>query len=175
MLNAAALADYSQGRLDAGDQTALVLARSLAEVRRWCRWHVTPERTETVTLDGTGGPLLRLPTKRLATLTAVTEDGTELDTDDLEYAAIGLVRKKSRIDWTSALGGVVVTMTHGFSDAPDFEAAVLSVADRRSQAAIGGTAVSIGPFRFNQDTPAGSAFTAAEMSILSLYRLERDA
>ena len=175
MLDSDMLADYTQGRLNAADtETDQVLARSLAEVRRWCGWHVTPEREDILTIDGPGGRLLRLPTLNLVELGAVTEEGSEVDLADLEWSRTGVVSKTSGVYWTSRLGGIAVTMTHGFDDAPDFEAAVLSIADRRSQATSGGTAISVGPFRFSEErTPAGAAFTGAELSILEHYRLEK--
>lgn len=177
-LTAAALADYTQGRLGASDpETALALARALAEVRRWCGWHVTPVvEDDEVVLDGPGSQLLRLPTLRLVELSAVTEAGVELDPEALQCSSIGLVRKNSGEFWTARFSGVAVTMTHGFEAADDFESAVLSVADRRSQSAAGGAPTVVGPFRWgNDDPPAGSAFTAAELSILEQYRLEKPA
>lgn len=169
------LADYTRGRLDAdADETERVLAAALAEVRRWCGWHVSPAVGSEITLDGPGGPLLRLPTKLVVELTGIVEDGADIDLDTVQLSRTGLVRKNSGANWTTALGGIVVTMTHGFDEAPDFEAAVLSVADRRSQTPAGGVAVAVGPFRFSEDAPA-SAFSPAELAILGLYRLERPA
>lgn len=166
-LDAAAVEDYTQGRLDRDDPlTATLLARSLAAARRWCGWHVTPAQAETVVLDGPGGLMLVLPTLYLSALTAVTEDGTALDVADLQWSRRGLVRKTSAAAWTTAFSGVEVEMTHGFPAAQDFEAAVLSMVDRSSLAAAG-IPVSVGPFRWN---PEGS-----EASVLEQYRLERAA
>lgn len=173
MLDSDALADYTRGRLDAADAlTDQILSRSLAEVRRWCGWHVTPSRADTaVPIDGPGGRLLRLPTLKLLTLTAVTEDGVAVNLTDLEWSQTGVMRKTTGEFWTSRLSGITVTMTHGFDSAEDFETAVFSVADRRSQAAAGGIPIAVGPFRFSEEK-MGSAFTGAELSILDRYRLE---
>lgn len=185
MLDADALADYTQGRLAADDPVAeTVLAAALAEVRRWCGWHVTPERDDDLVIDGPGSQVLRLPTLRLVALTEVTEDGTAVDVAGLEWSRLGLVRKTSGRFWTPRMGGVAVTITHGFDDAEDFESAVLSVADRRFQAAFGkGGLSAIGPFQFSDDRSGASAFggsaaapfNAVELSILEQYRLERPA
>lgn len=175
MLDAYALADYTQGRLVADDPVAeTVLAAALAEVRRWCGWHVTPERDDALVIDGPGSQVLRLPTLRLVALTEVTEDGTAVDVAGLEWSRLGLVRKTSGRFWTPRMGGVAVTMTHGFDGAEDFESAVLSVADRRSQGPAG-IVTEIGPFRFGDGRSADAAFTSAELSILEQYRLERPA
>ena len=178
MLTVDALADYTQGRLDAdADETAEILARSLAEVRKFCGWHVSPVLTaDEITIDGPGGRLLWLPTLRVVDLTQVTEDGVTLDVDELEWSANGMVRKAlSAPAWTEKFRGITVTLTHGF-DSKDFEAAVFSVADRKSQTPVGGAVVSVGPFRWSEEKiTAGSAFTAAELAILQQYRLERPA
>lgn len=178
MLDAGLLAQYTKGRLDVGDsETARHLAGAVAAVRRWCGWHVTPEEAHEVVLDGPGGQLLRLPTLRLVELTTVVEDGVAVDLDGLEWSRIGLMRKKSGAAWTDRFGGIVVTMTHGFAQATDFEAAALSIADRTAQAAAaGGQLVGVGPFRWAEDrAAAGSAFTMAELAILETYRMERPA
>jgi hypothetical protein len=181
VLDVDGLADYTGGRLDPDDdETAAVLARSLAEARRWCGWHVCPVITSEVTLDGPGGLLLRLPTLRVVEITALTEAGVQLDLDVLEWSQIGLVRKLSGACWTPRFSGVMVNLSHGFdeSEAADFEAAVLSVADRKSLAAAGGAPTVVGPFRWGgseDKATGGTAFTSTELSILEQYRLERPA
>lgn len=177
MLDAATLEEYTKERLKEGDLEAeRLLDAGLAAARRWCGWHVTPEESHEVTLDGPGGQLLRLPTLRLVELGSVTEDGVALDAGDLEWSRIGLVRKRSGALWTARLGAITVTMTHGFEVGTDFEAAVLSVIDRTSRAADGGAPIQVGPFRWAEDQMAsGSAFTMAELSIFEQYRLERPA
>ena len=179
MLTTDALADYTQGRLDPdADETAAILERSLAEVRRWCGWHVSPVLTaDEITLDGPGGRLLWLPSLRVVDLTALTEDGAEVDVDELEWSQSGLVRKPlTAAEWTEKFRGITATITHGYADAPDFEAAVFSVADRKSQAPVGGSIISVGPFRWSEDRSMdGYSFTTSELAILRQYRLERRA
>jgi hypothetical protein len=51
-------------------------AATVAEVRAFCGWHIAPEVTETLTLDGPGGYVLVLPTLHLVDLVSVTNDGT---------------------------------------------------------------------------------------------------
>lgn len=100
-------------------------AAALAAARRYCGWPVTPpEEGVTVTVDGPGGPVLSLPSLYVTAVSAVVEDDVELDVADLLVSSTGVVRKRSGACWTSAYAGVVVTMTHGFAAAPDFDAAV---------------------------------------------------
>jgi hypothetical protein len=98
---------------------------ALAAARRFCGWCVTPPETVTITVDGPGGRVLSLPTLQLTTLSAVSENGTALTVSDLLVSKDrGQVVKKSGACWTSNPGGISVTMTHGFTTAVDFDAAV---------------------------------------------------
>ncbi|WP_292980960.1 hypothetical protein [Mycobacterium sp.] len=147
------------------------VARSAA--RRFCGWHVTPVREDDeVTIDGPGSGLLVLPTLRLGELTGVVEDGVALDVGtDLYVSARGLVRKRSGACWSRHYGAITVTMTHGFAaeEALDFEAAVLSYAERSD----GDKPRVVGPFQWDTKLMApGSAFSVAERSLLEQYQLE---
>lgn len=77
-----------------------------------------------VTVDGPGGPVLSLPSLYVTGVSAVVEDGVTLDVSDLRVSTNGQIRKRSGGCWTSAYAGVTVTMTHGYTTAPDFDAAV---------------------------------------------------
>lgn len=111
-------------------------AAALAAARRYCGWVVTPPETVTITVDGPGGRVLSLPTLHLTTLSAVVEDGVTLDVNDLRFSPnTGVVVKKSGGCWTSHMGAIQVTMTHGFASAPDFDAAVEQAARALSSAA----------------------------------------
>jgi hypothetical protein len=140
-LTAADVVQYTGGRLSLGAETTRLLDAALKAVRRYCGWHVTPVQTDTgMVLDGPGGRVLSLPTLRLVTLTALSENGTALDVDDDVYvSSAGLVRKVSGAWWTSRYGGITVTMSHGFADATDWQSAVLELVDRMSM--MPGTAV----------------------------------
>ncbi|MCK0174800.1 hypothetical protein [Mycolicibacterium sp. F2034L] len=146
---------------------------ALSAARSFCGWHVTPEREdEAVVFDGPGARLLALPTLRLVELTAVSEDGVELDLADLEVSARGLVRKRNGGWWSGRFGAIVVTMTHGYdeADAAGFTAAVASFAERH---AAGDKPRVIGPVQWDSVAMAdGSAFTVVERSLLEKYRLE---
>lgn len=167
-LTPAAVEQYTQGRLTKdAPETARLLAERLAAARRYCGWHVTPERDDELTLDGQGGRLLRLPTLRLVELTKVVENGVILDVAELHVSPLGMVTKRSGGCWAHNLGAITVEMTHGFADAPDFDGVVLSAVDRASFAATGGRPRVIGPFQYETE---GSA---AECTVLDFYRLER--
>lgn len=169
---------YTGGRLDRDDpETERLLNLALRAARRRCGWHVYPTRADTLNLDGPGGRLLALPTLRLVELTEVVEDGTTLDVAALEISRRGMVRKAAGSYWTERFGGLVVKMTHGFSDtdgAEDFQGAVLSIVDRASFAPAGGRARVIGPFQYDIEKAAGG-WTEQERAWLDPFRLERPA
>ena len=105
-------------------------ARATAAARRYCGWHVTPvSADEEITLDGPGGRLLVLPTLQLTELSAVAENGVDLDLGDLSWSAGGLVAKRDGSYWTDQLGAITVTFSHGYASAPDFDHAVAVIAD----------------------------------------------
>lgn len=129
---------FTNGRLSSSDdRVELLLASALASARTFCGWHVTPERKETVTLDGHGGYKLLLPTMRVVDLISVTEDGVELDVDNVVWAARGVLVKQRTgstdlvdLRWTQGFQAVTVEMVHGYVDAPDWRYGVLSMVDR---------------------------------------------
>ncbi|MGE2714199.1 hypothetical protein ACQI4L_09090 [Mycolicibacterium litorale] len=173
------VARYTSDRLAADDaETLRLLSAGLTAARRFCGWHVTGVREEdVVTMDGPGSALLVLPTLRLVELTAVVEDGVTLDVATaLDVSPRGLVRKRSGTRWSDRFGSIKVTMKHGFDDADDFNAAVLSFVDRSSLAATGGRERVIGPIQYEPEAmAAGSAFSVVERSLLEQYRLESPA
>lgn len=131
-LTAADVELFTKGRLLASNpETVRILKRAYAAVRKYCGWQVTPVVTETVTLDGPDGVLLSLPTMKLVTLTSVVEDGVTLNVADLTPSASGrlVVKRVAPFYWSSKFRSVVVTMTHGFDSAPDFDQAVLESVD----------------------------------------------
>ncbi len=124
---------FTKGRLLASNvETYRMLQRAYAAVRRYCGWHVTPVKTgDVITLDGPDSVLLPLPTMRLVTLISVVEDGVTLNLADLTPSATGrlLVKKAAPRCWSANFRSIVVTMTHGFDSAPDFDQAVLEAVD----------------------------------------------
>lgn len=109
---------------------------AVAEVRSYCGWHIAPVVTETLTRDGSGGPVLVLPTLRLVDLVSLTEDGTALA--DLEWSTSGMVYRGGYRRWSPKFRAVVAEIEHGFEEWP---ADLLRVmADMATTAARGGVA-----------------------------------
>lgn len=193
-LDVVAVETFTQGRLDRDDEdTQRQLDAALAAARGYCGWHVTPVLTNVeITVDGPGGPILTLPTQSLTALTAVTEDGIELDVTTLSWSKRGMVVKRRQQlapvnyfaasyyqrpwnFWTNYFQGITATISHGFAQAPDFDAVVLAAIDRGGFAAGSDAEVKVvGPFQYETSGVTGGAiFTAAELAVLDRYSLEK--
>lgn len=139
-----------------GDLSAATLARFgssnaaqaainavLAAARRYCGWHVSPVRSETVVIDGPGGCVLDLPTRKLSALTSVSESGAALTVSALDWSADGphgaRVQKQSGARWSNRYRSISAVITHGFteSEAADWRRAIIDMVDAVSYESIG--------------------------------------
>lgn len=127
---------YTNGRLLAlSTETGRLLNAALAVARHYVGWHVSPVKVgDVATIDGPGGYVLPLPTRRLLDITDVTEDATALDVTKLNWSVDGYVRKVNRQSWSCKYRGVVVTMNHGYTEeeAADWRQAILDMVDQMS-------------------------------------------
>ena len=149
-------------------------------VRDYCGWHIAPSRSTTVTLMGTGGRVLMLPTLYVTEVTTVTCDGVELDPGDYFCTVAGVL---TRLHGTWYEQVVVITFVHGYDEAPP---AVMKVVQALAQRAVsnptGATSYTItkGPFTDSASFGGGSsssssssdALFGADLAILDgVYRL----
>lgn len=93
---------------------------AVASVRAYCGWHIAPEVTETLTVDGSGTSVQMLPTLRLVDLISITNAGAVVA--DPEWSTSGMVRGC----WTSRFRGVVAEMRHGYEEWPSDLVAVIA-------------------------------------------------
>lgn len=158
-------------------------AQAEAEVRAYCGWHITPVVTETLVADGSGNRAQMLPTLRLVSVAAVTNDGDALTiglgpNSDVEWSRNGYLRFNtwcSKRAFTSHLRGVTADVTHGYADWP---ADVLAVVRRLTQRALDSDGVGIlaqvGQVRYATGTdglPATGTLTDLDRNVLDRYRL----
>jgi hypothetical protein len=101
-----------------GDPVRLIGAAT-AEVRSYCGWHIAPEVTETVKVDGSGVALL-LPTLHLTDVTSITRDGVDVPLADVRWKPNGIVT-----GYTFS-GEYDVTFTHGYDSTPEDVARVVA-------------------------------------------------
>ena len=143
--------DFTNGRLRSDDpEVARMLEAALVTARRYCGWVVTPVTADEVTLDGPGSRILMLPTRKLVTLTSVSERGAPLSLNSLSATPGGppgitsrpaAVRKSSGGWWGRDYQSIEVAMTHGYTEeeAADWRYGVLSMVDEMGQIQMSGT------------------------------------
>lgn len=145
-------------------------------VRRFCGWHVAPVIVETLTLDGSGGSDLLLPSLHVVQLTAVMNDGIDVTTQ-VDTSHAGLLRLTSGT-WTNRLGRVTVTLEHGHNleDVPEVAAIIAGVAKRGPNSGRVDASESVnGSARggvVDRGAPLSIPLTLTEQDALSTYRLE---
>lgn len=164
---------------DSSDPATSELIEAASKVvRNACRWHVWPQVSETLTLDGPGGDLLMLPTKHVETITAVTvtprgkgQSPVLVDVDDLEWSAAGLVWWHDRRCWTSRARGISVAMTHGLDQRPaDLAQVTLSLAARSKSNPKRLTQIAVGSRSEAYGSAGGGVLYADELDQLAPYR-----
>lgn len=146
-------------------------------IRRPCGWHIAPPLDFDLVLDGTGAPTMFLPTLRLNAVTAVSDDGTDLDATTVEWSADGMIRRGSSC-WTRKFRGVRVQFNSGFRQeelggVSDIITALIKrpASDPTGQIAsksVGGVSISYAP-------AAGSRgrLTESDQALLASYKLPR--
>lgn len=150
--------------LDDDDWVAAVDA-----VRAYCGWHIAPPITETITLDGSGGHLLTLPSLRVVEIEKIVNDGREVT--DPEWSADGMVRGA----WSRRFRGVEVTMRHGFEDLPPVVIAVATSVALTELTPGGVSSDLTGPFQVSYDRHSGASETGMsqhQRAALEPYRLK---
>lgn len=159
-----------------GDEQAII-EQVQAAVRSYLKWHLSPEITETVTLDGDGSNYLWLQSLNVTGVTSVTNEGTVLTSDDYDWSANGYLKLTGWCDyWSTRPRQVVVTFTHGFSEPPaDVVGVVAAIASRAATSPTGTTSEQAGQVRLTYGTfngvSGGVALLQHERDILNVYRI----
>lgn len=159
-------------------------ARAEAEVRAYCGWHIAPVETTTITLDGSGSPVLLLPSLHVTDVVSVTEGELAVDPNDYEWSESGVLRRSSSSPWvtrpgprwSSRLRGVTVTFVHGYESWP---LDVLAVVERLSARAVEGsrgpavlTQVGAVSYATGEDgLPVTSTLGSLDRAVLDRYKL----
>lgn len=139
-----------------------------ANVRGSALWHIAPQKTETVTLDVVCGERrLRLPTRKLVSVTAVRNADTAAVFDPTTYRiseALALVVKKNGY-WPSGLAAVEVDIGHGYAECPPDLIAVVAEAARLVRREQGIRSVQIDDFQ-QQFGSSGTGALGADETLL---------
>lgn len=146
-------------------------------VRRECGWHVAPVLEETLTLDGSGGPALLLPSMRVVELFEVTNAGALVDVDLIDTSQAGILELQ-RGTWTRRRGRVVITLRHGYrlDEVPEVAALIATLTRRAASApgivasqSVNGASVS---YLTAGGAPLSISLLQIEKDLLAPYRIE---
>lgn len=153
---------------------AFRLAAATAMVRAYCRWHIAPSITETVTVPAGVGYLTMLPTLYLTDVEDLLVDGVAVDMVPAEpawWSQNGYIRHVAGWQWwyTDLFRTVTVTMTHGYDEVPDdLKAVVLALAGDLESTFSGATEVRIDDAAVSYGT---DRLSTAHRNILDAYRI----
>ncbi|WP_336819843.1 hypothetical protein [Gordonia sp. MMO-8] len=139
-------------------------------IRTYCGWHVWPQRTETITIDGEGGRVLTLETLKMTDVAEIREHGNVLSAEAYEWSAGGDIKRVVGC-WTHRWRGIEIDLTHGHAVVPDALRGLIvdTVADAVSNPV--GAPTAIGPFQWGAQVPASSRWLSEQRAILDRYRL----
>ncbi len=155
------------------------LRRASARVRNYCGWHIFPEVTETLVLDGRGGRVLMLPTLMLTAVASIVIDGSELAETAWRKSRRGMLERVDGYGWPVGFETIQVTITHGYDQVPeDLPEVVVGIATRlpvQMQMVTSETADKVS-LTYGGDLAGGfsgkTGLTIVETNILDTYRVE---
>lgn len=158
---------------------ALFLSAANNAVRRECGWHVAPSVTETLTLDGSGGRVLLLPSGRVTAVASVVADGADV-TAGVGWSASGVLELTNGRRFSRRFRSVVVTLTHGYEldDVPDVAALIIKLARRAQDSGTVVAQSTLGSsVSYSQagGAPLALPLLQGEKDLLAPYRIHRGA
>lgn len=171
------LVAHMQGAVQLDDpRLPQVLAAASRAVRAYCRWHVAPVVTETVTLDGDGSGRLLLPSLRVRAVTAVRSGGLAQNLAHITWSRSGLLLSGYLL--SGAYRGIEVDLTHGhdLEDVPEVVSIVLQAAARALASPVGYTreqsgSIGVAPTLTGPSAAGGVHLLEHERADLAEYRL----
>lgn len=142
-------------------------------VRRYCGWHVTPEHSETLIIDGSGGSVLQIKSKHVVSVEEVLVGGSPVEVD---WSEAGLLSRKDGSCWPTNYRSVSVTLTHGFESAGELGALIAGIASRAALNPSGNVVSQrAGTQSVTYASSGGSVgsipLLATEMALLDTYKL----
>lgn len=164
------LAANSKGAVSPDDpRLEFVAAGASTAIRNYCRWHVTPVIKETVTVD-VPGRIVKLPTMNLLDVEDVVLNGEPLGEDDYAWSSVGLLMFEEAV--TPRFRALVLTMTHGFHQAPDLIQLASKISLFSLASPLGVTREQAGQVSISWGTQRGMAFSDQDETMLRPYRLQ---
>lgn len=144
-------------------------------IRNYCGWHICPSMTCTAYPVG-GTIVARLPATYVSAINSITEDGSELTTDDFQWRRDGLMKRSPCHIWSDKWDAIEVEYVAGFSDdaVPDLVEAVVSIASGVLSVSAGVISESADGVSISYATSASSiasSLTSAQKSALEPYKV----
>jgi hypothetical protein len=135
-------------------------------IRSYCRWHIAPVVTETVSVVGSGGAVVLLPTLLLLDVTAVSVNSSAVLLTDVSWTPAGALYRAA--GWGSG-ALIVATIEHGYAECPP---EVEDVANRlkKSAGAPAGATIRVGEVSISGGAPGGDGLDAYCKGVLDRYR-----
>lgn len=167
----------SGGQLKASDPRLQAACEAAsAAVRRYCRWHVAPVIEETITLDGSGGKVLQLPSMRVVDVIELKIGGFLVPPDQYAWSEVGLVELHGDLGcwcrFPKRYRSVEVTLQHGFDTAPDLSALASQIARFALASPMGRTREQAGQVAVSWGTAQGMNFSESALEMMKPYRLQ---
>lgn len=173
-----AFSAWTGGRVPVSDpRLAPLLEGATRAVRRYCGWHIAPLLPETLTIDGTGGRLLTIPTLRMTNVDEVKVLGDVLPTDAYDWSELGNIELRHG-RWPRRFRSITAKVEHGFDTAPDVAQIIMQVCAAAISSPMGATREQAGQVSVTwgltaPNTAGGMSLLQRDLEILDLYRVER--
>lgn len=139
-------------------------------IQRHCRWHIAPQREQTLTLPARRGSTLWLPTAHLVDVVELSTGGHPIDVSQLDWSEDG---ELGYTGWVTGRRSVTVKIVHGYATVPeDLTELCLQVAARALGSPLGILREQAGAVAVTYSA-SGTVLLPAELAQLVDYRLGR--
>lgn len=144
-------------------------------IRTECGWHVAPIITEDLVLDGTGGTVLLVPSKRVRDIVSAKNNGVDV-TDQVKFSRrAGVLTLAS--GWSCDVGSIELTIEHGYAldEVSDVAGLIVALTKRAAaggaivQQAVGSASARLATGR--DGLPASLPLFESEKDILAPHKL----
>lgn len=117
LATAAQMEQRSQGAIPASQPFLDVALKAASQrIRNHCGWHIATEVTETIRIDDLGGPVMRLPSKRVKRITELRIGGQVASLTQLRWLPDGRLLEPYRIPGYRV---AELDVTHGYEETPE--------------------------------------------------------
>lgn len=165
--------DITNGSFADNPRAESALKAASQAVRNYCGWHISPSLQCTAYPVG-GSVLAKLPAGYVSGIKSITENGTELSSDEFEWRHDGLLKRCC--GWTDKWGGIKAVYIAGYdaSAVPDIVEAVCAIASGVLSVSAGIVQESADGVSIMYSTNASSiaaALTSAQKDALASYKV----